>query len=289
MSVIAFGLMVAGLGSGCATARENLARQNEALLREVARLKADKANVQARAAALEDETLMLEKKAQQCSIVPRPALPVVRLEAAQEHAERNPPPEEKKVRSGERPLLSLGASGSGFRQRSSSNDLAGGAPESTLAFGAADGLGVTGAFPAPNVSSDMDQFNEGYRLYANRQFAEALSVLGDFASRSSNHDYADDALFWRAECYLALGKQLRAIGELERLLSRYPSSDKVGSALWRIGNAYDKLGDSTQALGYYFRVVDEFPSTEAARKASQRVAALNGSSAGGRVLRAAAP
>jgi TolA-binding protein len=86
-----------------------------------------------------------------------------------------------------------------------------------------------------------------------------------------------------------MNRQLRAVGELERLLKRYPRSDKKSSALWRIGNAYDKLGDSTQALGYYFRVVEEFPSTDVARKASQRVAALSGAAASGRIVHTAAP
>jgi TolA-binding protein len=284
------GALVAG-ALGCATTKGNWEREKEALQREVARLNADKANLLARASALEDETLVLEKKASQCALSSRPTLPVIRLEARNQQPEdiQTHASEERNIRSGERPLLSLGSNNSGFGSASPQRTSSVRASEASTVFGAPDSLGVTGEDMPKISTSSMDLFNEGYRLYANGQYKESLEVLGEFATQSPNHDYADDALFWRAECYLAMNRQLRAVGELERLLKRYPRSDKKSSALWRIGNAYDKLGDSTQALGYYFRVVEEFPSTDVARKASQRVAALSGAAASGRIVHTAAP
>lgn len=273
--------------SGCTTALKTLERENKSMLSEIARLKADKANLQARAAALEDETLVLEKKAGLCTASSRPALAVVRLQA-----EEAAPSElvETLVRPGERPVLSLGTTAPG---RSFDGPSSGGSGQSrgapSAVFGAADNLGVLDPSQATSPSQDMDLFNEGYRLYANAQYSDSLDALGEFVAQAPSHAYADDALYWRGECYLAMGKQLRAVGELERLMSRYPKSDKAASALWRIGYAYDKLGDTTQAIAYYFRVVDEFPATDVARKASQRVAVLQGSSQGGRIVRTAAP
>lgn len=279
--------------AGCASAHRALEQENHTLQNEISRLKADKANLSARAAALEDETLVLEKKAQQCAANTRPTLAVVRLEAEGEtEADRDPQPEvrDREISREPRPVLTLGpggavhSAGTGAGVRSIPSSATG------LAFDNADNLGVTaGAASTASTPSDMDAFNEGYRLFANGKHSEALTVLGSFVASSAGHAYADDALFWRGECYLAMGKPLRAVGEFERLLSRYPSSDKTASALWRIGYAYDRLGDSTQALAHYFRVVDEYPTTEVARKASQRVAVLQGTPASGRVVSAAAP
>jgi tol-pal system protein YbgF len=149
----------------------------------------------------------------------------------------------------------------------------------------ADNLGVVLSTETKNASSSSDEmtlFNNAYREYSNKRLDLALNGFQEFVKAYPNHAFADDALYWRGECYLAEGKFLYAIGELERLTRRYPASDKAPSALFRIGFAYDKLRDYGKAAEYYFEVVDKFPGTDAARRASSRMAELkNSASAGG--------
>ena len=140
-----------------------------------------------------------------------------------------------------------------------------------------DNLGVVSAGNAGETASGqdpIDEFNAAYQLYANKRYGEALDAFAAYLQEHPEHDYADNAMFWRGECYFASGRVLKAIGELERLVARYPGSDKKASALYRVGFAYDKLGDRARALEYYFRVVDNHPGTDAARRASRRVAVL---------------
>jgi tol-pal system protein YbgF len=120
----------------------------------------------------------------------------------------------------------------------------------------------------------MDQFHEAYRAFTNGQYDAALAGFSRFAAAQPAHAYADNALFWRGECLLAQGKALQAVGEYERLLGRYPQSEKAPAALLRIGSVYDKLSDFEKASDYYFKVVDGYPGTDEARRASQRVAAI---------------
>jgi tol-pal system protein YbgF len=150
-------------------------------------------------------------------------------------------------------------------------------------FGA-DDLGVvsggttSGASP---TSDEMTMFNNAYREYSNKRIDAALNQFAEFVKTYPNHAFADDALYWRGECFLTQGKFLYAIGELERLTRRYPASDKASSALFRIGFAYDKLRDYAKAAEYYFEVVGKFPGTEGARRASSRMAELKNSAASG--------
>ena len=106
------------------------------------------------------------------------------------------------------------------------------------------------------------------------QYDAALAGFSRFAAAQPAHEYADNAMYWRGECLLAQGKLLQAVGEYERLLGRYPRSEKAPATLLRIGFVYDKLNDLEKASDYYFKVVDGYPGSDEARKASQRVAAI---------------
>ena len=138
-----------------------------------------------------------------------------------------------------------------------------------------DNLGVVPMEQAP-ADTAMPAFQSAYRAYSNKKYDEALTGFSAFIRDNPTHNYADNAVFWRGECYLAKAKFFKAIGEFERLQRRFPKSEKRSSGLLRTGFAYDQLGDRSKALEYYFRVVDNHPGSDAARRASMRVSALKG-------------
>lgn len=125
-------------------------------------------------------------------------------------------------------------------------------------------------------ADSMALFNAAYRAYNNKDYSGALAGFSTFLQKESNHKFADNAMFWIAECHLAQGKLFNAVGEFERLLRRYPRSEKAASSLYRIGFIYDRMQDAAKAKEYYFKVVDEYPGSEAARKASRRMTDNNG-------------
>jgi tol-pal system protein YbgF len=281
--ILITGSIVCCLG-GCASTKQVLEKQVADLEREVVQLKAERTNLSARLTGMDDKLLLYEKRAEKCSEGVRERnLEVVRLTpdnspapaAEIEHEFYEQVPEAD----GKRPVLKL-VGGSTY--------VPSGAPASAkrplIPVGDGDNLGVVppGSVGAGNLtpSGPMADFQEAYRAYTNGALDEALVRFGKFLGENPSHAYADNAMFWRGECYLAKGKAFKAIGEFERLIRRFPSSEKKPSALYRIGFAYDKLGDRAKAKEYYFKVVDRHPGTDAARKASRRVAAIR--EAGGR-------
>jgi tol-pal system protein YbgF len=286
-------VVAAFLAGGCATTSSQTLEKNiETLERELVQLGAERVNWAARNNALDDQVLVLEKKLERCQEEERQDLKVVRLLAGQQQTTvRSSEPESEiyiepletrhsgnaKKNQGKRQVLVL----RGNQSRSSGSQVSARTnnekPVSSQTFTAlgTDNLGVV-KVERKNKDKTMETFNTAYRAYTNRQYDQALTVFSKFVHDHPNHDFTDNAIFWRGECYLATGQYFKAIGEFERLLRRYSRSDKRPSSLYRIGFAWDKLGDKDKALEYYFRVVGSHAGTDAARRASRRVSAIQG-------------
>lgn len=297
-AMVAWLVWAAILFSGCASTRAISEEKLKTLEREVARLTAEKANLDARARSLDDKIIIMKKKLGKCeSTSPNPSLEVVRLTPASESdaytdesiGEAAPPAHRDRVPERiavnvDRPRLKLHEAA---YRRSASTSPTTKPPRVTSQDDAAfaslspDNLGVVSKDGSAATPFGMDQFNSAYRQYSNKSYDQALQGFSAFIQSNPSHAYADDALYWRGECYLAKGKLLKAIGEFERLANRYPNSEKVPTSLYRIGSVYDRLRDYKTAAHYYFKVVEKYPGTDAARRASNRVSEIEDRTRGG--------
>jgi tol-pal system protein YbgF len=276
--------------TGCGTTKMALEETITNLEREISRINTERVNLNARSTVLDDQVIVLEKRLEKCETGSRsdqPRLKVVRISREDTEEEQLDPAtitrfaKEDDIKDGKRPVLTIkqSPSWSPASTSSSTSNRPRTTPSSTGVFAnlAQDNLGVVKGGAQPVVSGDpMQAFQDAYRAYSNRKYDEALSGFSAFLQANPNHGYADNAMFWRGESYLAQGKFFKAVGELERLIKRYSNSDKVASGLYRIGFAYDKLNDRRKAIEYYFRVVDSHPGSDAARRASKRVTVLQG-------------
>jgi tol-pal system protein YbgF len=279
---------------GCRAA-DNHQETIAALEREVTRLKAERANLDSRSTTLDDKILVLEKRLEKCEYSENRGLRVVRLTREDEEAfsdaegEVQPKGEARDtdVESGgrqeKRPHLVLKSTLPRPARSSRSNypvqdgvQLRGASRSDFRSLGP-DNLGVVAGTEQPSIESEMDLFNDGYKAYTNKEYDSALSLLASFVNGHSSHPYADNAVYWRGECYLAMGKLPNAIGEFERLTRRYPQSEKVPAAIFKIGFVYDKMRDYGKAVDFYFDVVERYPGSNEARRASRRVAEIRNS------------
>ncbi len=101
-------------------------------------------------------------------------------------------------------------------------------------------------------------------LVNGKQYSEALDALAGFLVRWPDHPNADNAMFWRGECYFAQGDYTNAVTELEGLLARFPLGNKAPDALLKIGIAEIRLDDADRARQRFDRLRREFPHSEAA-------------------------
>ncbi len=271
------------VSSGCSNGKEALTKTIDDLNRELLMARAGKLNLTARNVALDDKVLLLEKQIEKCqSEEDEKRLRVVTLTTSPKVESEPPVAEEiiwkdqevpRKNDDKKRPVLTI----VGERRPSAgagSSHSSGGPVVPALIVGG-DNLGVVDAAGEGSPAlGPMDDFHKAYRAYSNKNFTVALEMFSMFVKEYPGNEYADNAMYWKGECFFGQGKMLKAIGEYERLLRRYPRSEKTASTLYRIGFIYDKLHDRQRAREYYFKVVEVHPGTQAARKASLRVAAI---------------
>ena len=101
-----------------------------------------------------------------------------------------------------------------------------------------------------------------------KKYDEALDAFAAFLVKWPDHPNADNATYWRGECYYAKGDYAHAAEQLEGAIARFPFGNKVPDALLKLGATYEKLGDADRAKSARDRLLRDFPRSDAARRLS---------------------
>ena len=99
-----------------------------------------------------------------------------------------------------------------------------------------------------------------------KRFDQALDALTAFLVQWPDHPYANNAMYWRGECYFARGEYLRAAEQFEGLIRRFPAGSKVPDALLKLAMSHQRLGNSAKAKECLDRLAQQFPDSEAAHR-----------------------
>jgi tol-pal system protein YbgF len=99
-----------------------------------------------------------------------------------------------------------------------------------------------------------------------RQYGMALEAFARFLVTWPDHPYADNAMYWRGECYFAQGDYARASEEFEGLVARFPAGNKAPDALLKLGLSEQKLGNPVKAKESFDRLARQYPQSPAARR-----------------------
>jgi tol-pal system protein YbgF len=133
----------------------------------------------------------------------------------------------------------------------------------------ADGAPSGSTGRATDASSLDPQAKRAYdaalSLVNARRFDVALDALAAFLVKWPDHPYANNAMYWRGECYFARGDYQLASDQFEGVLKRFPSGNKVPDALLKLGMSSEKLGKMTKAKDCFDRLARQFPESDAAR------------------------
>lgn len=119
----------------------------------------------------------------------------------------------------------------------------------------------------PEARKAYDQALEKARSGRHR---EGLELMSAFLVKWPDHPYADNAMYWRAECMAALGEPAKAIAELEGLVSRFPLGNKTPDALAKLSILYERQGDTAKAKTAADRLERDYPKSEAAKRRSRK-------------------
>ncbi|HEY8088897.1 MAG TPA: tetratricopeptide repeat protein, partial [Polyangiaceae bacterium] len=92
--------------------------------------------------------------------------------------------------------------------------------------------------PAPASALDpaaKPAYEAALALVGARQYDRALDALAAFLVKYPDHPYADNAMYWRGECYFAKGDFLHAAEQFEGTVTRFPAGNKAPDALLKLG------------------------------------------------------
>ncbi len=99
-----------------------------------------------------------------------------------------------------------------------------------------------------------------------KQYDKALDAFAAFLVRWPDHPYANNAMYWRGECYFARGDYRRAAEQFEGVVARFPAGNKAPDALLKLGMSQQKLGDPVKAKESFDRLTELYPQSDAARR-----------------------
>jgi len=133
---------------------------------------------------------------------------------------------------------------------------------------------AAGADAAP--SEELAAYKAARTTWSSSDWEACVDQFGEFLQNYPSSVYADDAAYWRADCYFQQGNYKKAILRFDDVVARYPNGNKAADALYREGEALLRLGPAynTAARKAFERVIAEYPDSDRAAEASQQLELL---------------
>jgi tol-pal system protein YbgF len=126
------------------------------------------------------------------------------------------------------------------------------------------------------LSEELAAYKAARATWSRSDWEACVDRLGEFLQTYPSSVYADDAAYWRADCYFQQGNYKKAILRFDDVVARYPNGNKAADALYREGEALLRLGSAynTAARKAFERVLAEYPDSDRAAEASQQLKLL---------------
>jgi tol-pal system protein YbgF len=126
------------------------------------------------------------------------------------------------------------------------------------------------------LSEELVAYKAARSRWSSSDWDACIDHLGDFLQTYPSSVYADDAAYWRADCYFQQGEYQKAILRFDDVVLRYPKGNKAADALYREGEALLRMGPrfNKAARTAFERVQSEYPDSDRAAEAKQQIELL---------------
>ncbi|HOV93172.1 MAG TPA: outer membrane protein assembly factor BamD [Candidatus Kapabacteria bacterium] len=133
-----------------------------------------------------------------------------------------------------------------------------------------------------NYSSDQEIFLNALKLFKEKKYDDAYSLLDVIALQYPASQYADDAQYYTAEINYAKEEYIIAAFQYNKLLRNYSASDyskismyKVGLCYYQLSPPYDRDQDYTQkAINSFQEFLTLYPDDSLATDANKKIQEL---------------
>ncbi|MCL2823388.1 MAG: tol-pal system protein YbgF [Polyangiaceae bacterium] len=124
----------------------------------------------------------------------------------------------------------------------------------------------TGHSQAQSQGQAAQDYERALLLFRDKKYEQAQERLAGFLVRYPGHENADSAMYWRGECFFAMGNYVRAAEQFEGVVARFPRGNKVPDALLKLGMSQRRLGENDNAARNFETLRRNHPNSDAASK-----------------------
>ncbi len=128
--------------------------------------------------------------------------------------------------------------------------------------------------PAGIKASPGDMYDDAYKAFEARQYAEARKKMRALIGAYPDHPLAGNAWFWVGETYYNESGYENAILSYEEVIQKHEGHHKVPDAMLKQAYAFIEIRDKKTAAGILKLLMDRFPKSGMARKAKQKLGTL---------------
>ena len=127
---------------------------------------------------------------------------------------------------------------------------------------------ATGIAATPK-KSPTETYLAAFGDYAAGNYKKSIKGFSTFLLHFPANDYAGNARYWLAECYLAQEDYDQADIEFERVYVEFPQGNKAADALLKMAAAQYQSDQAEQAIETIQLLKELYPKSAAARRAEQ--------------------
>lgn len=142
-----------------------------------------------------------------------------------------------------------------------------GDPRPVIRAGRNGGAVQDGAGATADPADAKRQYEQAMSLVKAKKYDRAIEAFAGFLVRYPDHPNADNALYWRGECFYAKGEYAKAAEQFEGVVARFATGNKVPDALLKAALCHDKLGEKDRTRELLAKLRADYPKSEAAQKA----------------------
>jgi tol-pal system protein YbgF len=127
--------------------------------------------------------------------------------------------------------------------------------------------------PSANSGPD-DLWKLGTTAFEAARYNDALEIYKRLVQTYPTHARADDAQYFRGQCYTNLKDYDNAIAQYQQLVQKYPDSDLADDGLYFAGLAAQQLKNCTEARTYLGLIKTKYPKSNVSKQAAALEAQL---------------
>ncbi len=131
----------------------------------------------------------------------------------------------------------------------------------------------SGALDRVNRPDKQDDFYKlAFSFWEKGQYPEARSLFTEFLKKWPKDTYADNALYWIAECHYAEKNFREAAISYDKLRQSYPKSEKAPDSLLKLGLCFFEMKKYREAIPFLKEFIQTYPKNPHIATAKKRIA-----------------